>query len=182
MPHPLVGQPPAAPLADPRAAGTARRTVACHWLHLGPEEPFGASLTWSALVGNRWLFNTVGVFLRRCGNFAGNWAAYEAGLTLLDVMRAGDAYFAREWETQCALLRDIFVPDRLPNFDPTWRTPQALALACTAYEKRRFEDMPVLADALEEAGCRDADILAHCRSEGPHVRGCWVVDLLLGKE
>src|SRR5262249_1852661 len=43
MPHPLVGQPPAAPLADPRAAGTARRTVACHWLHLGPEEPFGAS-------------------------------------------------------------------------------------------------------------------------------------------
>src|SRR5262249_45480466 len=44
MPHPLVGQPPAAPLADPRAAGTARRTVACHWLHLGPEEPFGASL------------------------------------------------------------------------------------------------------------------------------------------
>src|SRR5262249_29520782 len=43
MPHPLVGQPPAAPLVDSRAAGTARRTVACHWLHLGPEEPFGAS-------------------------------------------------------------------------------------------------------------------------------------------
>jgi hypothetical protein len=42
--------------------------------------------------------------------------------------------------------------------------------------------MPVLADALEEAGCRDADFLGHCRSGGEHVRGCWVVDLLLGKE
>ncbi len=42
--------------------------------------------------------------------------------------------------------------------------------------------MPVLADALEDAGCADADILAHCRGHGPHVRGCWVVDLVLGKE
>ena len=49
------------------------------------------------------------------------------------------------------------------------------------YESRDFAAMPVLADALEEAGCDHADVLAHCRGPGPHVRGCWVVDLVLGK-
>ncbi|QDU20371.1 hypothetical protein ETAA1_23230 [Urbifossiella limnaea] len=49
------------------------------------------------------------------------------------------------------------------------------------YESRDFAPMPVLADALEDAGCADNDILAHCRGDGPHVRGCWVVDLVLGK-
>jgi hypothetical protein len=50
-----------------------------------------------------------------------------------------------------------------------------------AAEGRRFADLPILADALEDAGCADAAILAHCRSGGEQVRGCWVVDLLLGK-
>jgi hypothetical protein len=54
-------------------------------------------------------------------------------------------------------------------------------LAQAIYDDRRFADLPILADAFEEAGCSDQDILAHCRSEGPHVRGCWVVDLILGK-
>jgi hypothetical protein len=49
-------------------------------------------------------------------------------------------------------------------------------------EEQAFDRLPVLADALEEAGCTDADILSHLRGPGPHVRGCWVVDLLLGKE
>jgi hypothetical protein len=49
------------------------------------------------------------------------------------------------------------------------------------YETRDFSALPVLADALEDAGC-DADILAHCRSAGPHARGCWLVDLVLAKE
>ena len=49
------------------------------------------------------------------------------------------------------------------------------------YESRNFARMPTLADALEEAGCTNADILAHCRQPGEHVRGCWVLDLLLGK-
>jgi hypothetical protein len=55
-------------------------------------------------------------------------------------------------------------------------------LARSLYEERRFEDMPVLADALEEAGCQDAAVLEHCRGPGPHVRGCWVLDVVLGKE
>ncbi len=48
-------------------------------------------------------------------------------------------------------------------------------------DHRAFDRLPILADALEEAGCRDADILGHCREPGEHVRGCWVVDLVLGK-
>jgi hypothetical protein len=50
------------------------------------------------------------------------------------------------------------------------------------YESRDFGAMPILVDALQEAGCESEDILAHCRGPGPHVRGCWVVDLVLGKE
>jgi len=49
------------------------------------------------------------------------------------------------------------------------------------YEEREFAAMPILADALEEAGCENADILTHCRERGIHVRGCWVVDLVLSK-
>jgi hypothetical protein len=54
-------------------------------------------------------------------------------------------------------------------------------MARAAYVERHFGDLPILADALEEAGCADAAILAHCRSGGAHVRGCWVVDLLTGR-
>ena len=57
-----------------------------------------------------------------------------------------------------------------------------LGLARGIYEDRAFDRLPLLADALMDAGCADEQILAHCRSEGPHVRGCWVVDLVLGKE
>lgn len=64
---------------------------------------------------------------------------------------------------------------------PIWRTSTVLALAHDIYADRTFDRMPILADALQDAGCDNADILNHCRSGGPHVRGCWVVDLLLGK-
>jgi hypothetical protein len=55
-------------------------------------------------------------------------------------------------------------------------------MAEVIYADSAFDRLPVLADALEEAGCTISDILDHCRGPGPHVRGCWVVDLLLGKE
>ena len=61
------------------------------------------------------------------------------------------------------------------------RAPNA-KLAQGIYDDRAFDRLPVLADALEEAGCTNAEILAHCREPGPHVRGCWALDLLLGKE
>jgi hypothetical protein len=83
---------------------------------------------------------------------------------------------------QSQLLRCIFGnPFRSASFDPALRTPAVLALAGTAYEERRFEELPLLADALEEAGCADDDLLAHLRSGGAHARGCWALDLILGK-
>jgi hypothetical protein len=63
----------------------------------------------------------------------------------------------------------------------SWKGGTVSKLAQVIYEGRRFADLPILADALEEAGCDNTDILAHCRSGGEHVRGCWVVDLLLRK-
>ena len=65
--------------------------------------------------------------------------------------------------------------------DPVWRTSTVVALAKQMYGSRDFTAMPILADALQDAGCDNEDILDHCRRPGPHVRGCWVVDLVLGK-
>ncbi len=88
-----------------------------------------------------------------------------------------------EEQGQCSLIRDIFGnPFRPVAFDPKWRSETAVALAAAIYEERAFDRLPILADALEEAGCDHADILTHCRGDGPHVRGCWVVDGVLGKE
>jgi hypothetical protein len=82
------------------------------------------------------------------------------------------------------LLRDIFGnPFRPAAVSSEWRTSTAIALAKHIYEARDFAQMPILADALQDAGCDNADILNHCRdANGVHVRGCWVVDLVLGKE
>jgi hypothetical protein len=84
---------------------------------------------------------------------------------------------------QCHLIREIFGnPFRPVIFDPSWLTPTVTAIAQTIYDDRRFADLPFLADALEEAGCDNAEILHHCRGTEFHSRGCWVVDLVLGKE
>ena len=81
------------------------------------------------------------------------------------------------------VLRDIFGnPFRPVPFSLEWRTDTAIALARQMYEAREFSAMPILADALQDAGCDNPDILDHCRGAGPHVRGCWVVDRVLGKE
>lgn len=83
---------------------------------------------------------------------------------------------------QVAALRDVFGnPFRAAKFSALWRTPTALALAISMYESRDFGAMPILGDALEEAGCDNTDVLDHCRAATSHVRGCWVVDLLLEK-
>jgi hypothetical protein len=81
------------------------------------------------------------------------------------------------------IIRDIFGnPFRPVAFSPEWRTDTVIALARTMYEAREFSAMPILADALQDADCESDEVLNHCRGEGPHVRGCWVVDLVLGKE
>jgi hypothetical protein len=81
------------------------------------------------------------------------------------------------------VLRDVLGnPFQPVAIDPQWRTADVLALARGIYEDRAFDRLPLLADALMDAGCDEEQLLAHCRSEGPHVRGCWVVDLVLAKE
>jgi hypothetical protein len=109
------------------------------------------------------------------------WEAAEASAAELAALVGGG-----EPAAQAILLRDLFGnPFRPASIDPTWLAWNAgtvVKLAQAIYDERRFGDLPILADAMEEAGCSDQDILAHCRSEEPHVRGCWVVDLLLGKE
>jgi hypothetical protein len=95
----------------------------------------------------------------------------------------GEDFVRRGPQLAHALLLDVFGnPFRSVAFAPEWRTDTVLALARTMYESRDFSAMPILADALQDAGCDNLDILAHCRDTAlTHVRGCWVVDLVLGK-
>jgi hypothetical protein len=91
-----------------------------------------------------------------------------------------------ELRQQVPLLRDIFaVPfQAAPAVSPTvlaWNDGTARKLAQVIYDERAFDRMPVLADALEDAGCSDQNLLSHLRVPGPHVRGCWAIDLLFGK-
>jgi hypothetical protein len=90
---------------------------------------------------------------------------------------------AAELLAQAQLVRDIFGdPFRSLSVDPSWLTPAVVGLAKAIYADRSFDQIPILADALEKAGCDTEDILLHIRGPGPHVRGCFVVDLLLAKE
>lgn len=93
-------------------------------------------------------------------------------------------------KVQVQLLRDVFGnPFRHVSVEPAWLIPNVVALAQAAYEERELPSghlslarLAVLADAVEEAGCTSAEILTHLRSPGPHVRGCWAADLILGKQ
>jgi hypothetical protein len=96
-----------------------------------------------------------------------------------------DAVHAAERQAQADLLRDVFRPFAAPSVGPAWLAYNGGAVAPLAravYEEGRWQDLPVLADALEEAGCSDEAILGHLRGPGPHVRGCWVVDAILGRQ
>jgi hypothetical protein len=125
---------------------------------------------------------------------AAYYASSNAYLTVAAIANPGvacsDSGYSRsqaaEERIQTDILRCIF--DYL--FHPMTIAPAVLAwndgmipeLAQSIFDNRAFDRLPILADALEVAGCQDADLLAHCRNEGPHVRGCWAVDLLLGKQ
>jgi hypothetical protein len=90
--------------------------------------------------------------------------------------------FLREWR-ETILEAAAKVYGTVPAIDPAWRTTDVVALARGIYEERAFDRMPIMADALQEAGCDNEDILAHCRdTNAPHARGCWVVDLVLEKQ
>jgi len=90
--------------------------------------------------------------------------------------------FRDESAYQSGLLRDIFCPFIVAAFDPAWRTETVQLLSRAMYESRDFSAMVLLSDALIDAGCNEPAVLDHCRGDGPHVRGCFVVDWCWGKE
>lgn len=94
-----------------------------------------------------------------------------------------DSVRVQEDVVHANLIRDIFGnPFRPATVSPAWQTTTIVSLAQAAYDGRTYDRMPILGDALEDAGCDNADVLNHCRQPGEHMRGCWVVDLLLGKK
>jgi hypothetical protein len=111
-------------------------------------------------------------------------------LAMIEPQAADGAFAFVRWAkpepvSQVKCLPELFNPFRgRRSVDPAWlcwNGGTVRRLAQALYDERAFDRLPALADALEEAGCGDAKILGHLRSPGPHVRGCWAVDLLLGK-
>lgn len=95
---------------------------------------------------------------------------------------AAVSHLEDEESEQAELLREIFGnPFQETSLEQRFVTPPIVAAARLMYDSRDFSQMPMLANALEALGCRGADIIEHCRSAAPHVRGCWVIDLILGK-
>jgi hypothetical protein len=89
----------------------------------------------------------------------------------------------QESRAMCAILRDVFGnPFRPVTLDPRCRSRDVVALARAIYEEGNFDKVSILGDALEDAGCAEEAILDHCRSAGPHVKGCWVVDAVRAKK
>jgi hypothetical protein len=121
--------------------------------------------------------------------FAASRGTAEAAATAINrplKSRAWWRAFRAELSALSALLRDIVGnPFRTPPaIDPgclQWQGGTVRRMASAIYDGRRFAELPILADALEDAGCDHADILSHCRGGGEHARGCFVVDALLGK-
>lgn len=110
-----------------------------------------------------------------------------AGAAVLMMQQAANkaarqAGFFYEDHRQASLLRCVFGnPFHPTSIDPSWRNPDATALAAFIDDLRSFDRLPDLADALEQAGCRESAVLDHCREPGEHSRGCWAVDAILGR-
>jgi hypothetical protein len=156
-------------LAD-QAAGEIERRNARHAAHVARSQVprpvrWAARAAYGITHGNAWD------------------AAYDAWHYAVD---PGNLDTARHVAAQAALLREIVGnPFRPVTIHPTWvwwNDGTIAKLAEAIYEERASDRLPILGDALEEAGCTSEELLSHCRAGGEYVRGCWAVDLLLGKE
>jgi hypothetical protein len=115
----------------------------------------------------------------------GDWSDpfHQAAEAVAEASNNREETLVIELLAQCDFIRDIFGnPFRPVTLNPSWLTSTVIALATGIYEERAFDRMPILADALQGAGCVNEDILNHCRQPGEHVKGCWVVDLLTGRK
>lgn len=155
----------------------------------GPDTPFRSDPTFvAASAATRLYYATRAACYASCAGtvWGRTHALIEAAKSSQSAISADPLHWIRdpaEATYQCHLIREIFGnPFRPVTLDPSWLTPTVTAIAQTIYDDRRFADLPILADALEEAGCDNAEILQHCRGTEFHSRGCWVVDLVLGKE
>jgi len=168
-------------IEEERQAAQAKAAVIARSVHKYPSAPYYAARACAAAVATK-ARKTLG-------------AAAEA-MTAQQMQQIGDPQALMTVEgglvfqrigaeasaEQCILLRDIFqAPGRHVTLDPTLLTHTVTSMAQVIYTEGRYENLAILADALEDAGCSDNEVLSHCRSPGPHARGCWIVDLLLGK-
>ncbi len=109
-----------------------------------------------------------------------SWTAIECFRFTTAANSLAGADTAEELSAQADLLRCVFGdPTRTVEFDPAWRTDAVLGVAAALEESLEFGNLPILADALQDAGCVDEVILSHCRQDPHHARGCWVVDQIL---
>lgn len=141
-----------------------------------PKPPYQDDGAWNAIyctIHRRW-----------AALYDESFAEYRWNLVRTVLTDAADSLGADEPAEQSALVRDIFGnPFRSVACEPAWLTSTVLALAEGIYGERDFGAMPILADALQDSGCEQPDILNHCRdATRVHARGCWVLDLVLENE
>jgi hypothetical protein len=119
-----------------------------------------------------------------------SWAAARAvfharELVAWETGPKSESAVSAEEQAQHALLLDLLIPERAPRIDPAWvysGGAAVLRVARAIYDERAFDRMPILADALEDFGCIESALLDHLREPGVHIRGCWVLDQILGRE
>ena len=159
--------------------------IAAH--QLGPEFVYLDQLIWVSKKA-RYEMPPTDVVNRIRALQAVSWCLQDCGRPPIDVsptaancrMAMADA---GEDAIQVDLVRDVvgLTPFRPIMLERVWRSRTAVSIAESVYADRDFQRLPILADAFEDAGCTDQEVLMHCRQPGTHVRGCWVVDLALGK-
>jgi hypothetical protein len=171
------------PNGEAVATLTCRFMAAVEFLEAGPEAAAGAVAANKARFGA--LYATTFRYQTTVGGGEAQWYPNDDveeadGYAVLAAHAAAEAWC-------CDLIREVFGdPSRAAalRLEPGWLVANdgaALALARQAYDQQDFAGLPVLADALEDAGCAEDAMLSHLRSAGPHVRGCWALDLILGK-
>jgi hypothetical protein len=149
---------------------------------ISTEEIFGRhTATRSVSLGVPWLIQATGK-LYCIGEDTDMEYWEDLKRALKAVQRDSAQAMFKERIQQAHLLREVFGnPFRAREAAPGWRSHTAVALARRAYEERDWSMLPVLADALEEAGCQDVELLQHCRRGSDHYRGCWAVDRILNR-